>query len=65
MMQAAVKRCFDDLTVHSIVIDPLATNARAIRFYERLAFVRIERRFFGEDDCIVLRLARTAWVDAG
>lgn len=65
MMQAVVKRCFDDPSVHSIVIDPLATNARAIRFYERLGFVRIERRFFGEDDCVVLRLARTEWSDAG
>ena len=61
MMQAAFGRCFSDPAVHSIVIDPLATNTRAIRFYERLGFVQVERRFFGEDDCIVLRLERKSW----
>ncbi len=65
MMRSAIERCFDDPSVHSIVIDPLATNTRAIRFYERLGFVRVGRRFFGEDDCVVLRLDRTAWDGAG
>ncbi len=65
MMQSAVERCFDDASVHSIVIDPLASNTRAIRFYERLGFARVERRFFGEDDCVVLRLDRAVWAAAG
>ena len=65
MMRSAIERCFDDPSVHSIVIDPLADNTRAIRFYERQGFVRVERRFFGEDDCVVLRLDRAAWEGAG
>jgi aminoglycoside 6'-N-acetyltransferase len=40
------------------VIDPLASNVRAIRFYERLGFRAIERRMFGADDCLVMRLER-------
>ena len=58
MMQMALERCFSDPGVHSIVIDPLAANTRAIGFYERLGFRQVERRFFGEDDCVVLRLER-------
>ena len=58
MMRFAIARSFADPAVHSIVIDPLASNTRAIRFYERLGFERVERRFFGEDDCWVLRLAK-------
>jgi aminoglycoside 6'-N-acetyltransferase len=42
----------------AIVIDPLASNVRAIRFYERLGFKPVERRRFGEDDCLVMRLER-------
>jgi aminoglycoside 6'-N-acetyltransferase len=65
MMRAAIDRCFADPTVHSIVIDPLAANTRAIRFYERLGFVRVGRRFFGEDDCVVLKLQRATRKGAG
>ena len=64
MMQMAFERCFRDSAVHSIVIDPLTSNTRAIRFYERLGFVQVERRFFGEDDCVVLRLSRKDWQSA-
>lgn len=62
MMRLAAARCFADPAVTAIVIDPLASNARALRFYERLGFVVVERRLFhGEDDCIVMRLTRAAW----
>jgi len=44
--------------VTAILIDTLASNVRAIAFYARLGFVPVERRWFGADDCLVMRLAR-------
>jgi aminoglycoside 6'-N-acetyltransferase len=44
-----------------VLIDPLASNTRAHRFYERLGFEFVERRRFGADDCFVYRLPRAAW----
>ncbi len=37
---------------------PLAANVRAHRFYERLGFRFVERRRFGQDECLVYRLDR-------
>ena len=39
MMRLAHERCFADPTVTAIVIDPLASNTRAIAFYHRLGYV--------------------------
>jgi aminoglycoside 6'-N-acetyltransferase len=61
MMGLALDRCFAEPAVKSVLIDPLASNVRAHRFYERLGFVAVERRTFGSDDCIVYRLAREDW----
>lgn len=58
MMQLAHALCFADPSVTAIVIDPLATNTRAHAFYERLGYRAIGRRFFGDDDCLVMRLER-------
>lgn len=58
MMELALARCFADPEVTAVLIDPLASNLRAHRFYERLGFRFVERRFFGEDDCFVYRLER-------
>jgi aminoglycoside 6'-N-acetyltransferase len=58
MMRLALARCFADPSVHAVLIDPLASNIRAHRFYERLGFRRIDRRMFGSDDCFVYRLDR-------
>jgi len=58
IMQQAIDRCFADLRVRAILIDPLASNTRAIRFYERFGFRFVERRWFGADDCHVMRLDR-------
>jgi aminoglycoside 6'-N-acetyltransferase len=43
------------------VIDPLASNTRAIACYHRLGYVAVARRTFGDDDCLVLTLTRDAW----
>lgn len=61
MMTLTIADIFADPSVESIIIDPLASNDRAHRFYERLGFRFIERRTFGEDDCFVFSLDRTHW----
>lgn len=61
MMRLALARCFDDPTVQAVLVDPLAGNARAHRFYERLGFRFVEQRRFGLDDCFVYRLDRSRY----
>ena len=61
MMQLALDRCFSEASVGAVLTDPLASNSRACRFYERLGFRPIDRRTFGTDDCIVYRLDRHGW----
>lgn len=58
MMWLALERCFADPRVWSVLIDPLAANTRAQRFYERLGFRFVARRRFGADQCLVYRLSR-------
>jgi aminoglycoside 6'-N-acetyltransferase len=65
MMQLALARCFADPAVEAILIDPLASNTRARRFYLRLGFRFVEERWFGDDHCAVYRLDRAAWQAAG
>lgn len=61
MMTLAINACFADDRVTAIVIDPLASNADAHRFYRRLGFRPTEQRMFGPDDCLVHRLERADW----
>lgn len=58
MMRLALAHCFAPPAVTAVLIDPLAGNVRAHRFYERLGFRFVERRQFGLDDCFVYRLTR-------
>jgi aminoglycoside 6'-N-acetyltransferase len=58
MMQLALERCFADPAVRAVLVDPLASNTAAHRFYERLGFRFVERRRFGADHCLVYRLDR-------
>lgn len=60
MMRAALDRCFADPTVMAVLVDPLADNERAHRFYRRCGFRPVERRVFGDDDCLVHRIDRAA-----
>ncbi|NJL47940.1 MAG: acetyltransferase [Leptolyngbyaceae cyanobacterium SM2_5_2] len=62
MMQLALARCFADSSVTAVLVDPLVSNRRAHRFYERLGFKFLEHRRFGDDDCSVYQLNRTDWV---
>jgi aminoglycoside 6'-N-acetyltransferase len=61
IMGLVLARCFADLDVDAALLDPLVSNEAAHRFYERLGFVRVDRRMFGNDDCYVYRLDRADW----
>lgn len=63
IMQLVLAQCFADPAVTAVLIDPLASNTRAHRFYERLGFQFIEQRQFGDDNCFVYRLSRADWHD--
>lgn len=61
MMKLAIDRCFIDPKVKAIIIDPLATNDRAHRFYERIGFRFVEERYFDDQLCYIYRLERFDW----
>lgn len=61
MMRQAFERCFADPAVTAILIDPLQSNTKAIRFYKRLGFNFVENRRFGDDECCVMRFNRAEW----
>lgn len=61
MMSLAIDAAFAEDSVEAILIDPLASNERAHRFYRRLGFQFLERRSFDGDDCFVFRLDRRVW----
>lgn len=59
MMRQAVKICFSDPAVHTILVDPLASNTSSHRFYERCGFRFTAEQQFGDDLCHIYELART------
>ncbi|TGL35285.1 GNAT family N-acetyltransferase [Leptospira koniambonensis] len=61
IMKDVLERCFSKSSVHSILVDPLAKNSRAHKFYERFGFKFLENRRFGLDDCKVYHLIREDW----
>lgn len=61
MMTQAINAAFREADVEAILIDPLASNTNAHRFYRRLGFKFVEQRFFDEDDCFVFKLSRADW----
>lgn len=63
MMRLAFQMCFAEPAVTAIVIDPLASNVRAHKFYRRLGFKPVGRRRFGADDCLVHELTRQDWLE--
>ncbi len=58
MMKLAIARCFAVPGVTKILIDPLASNVKAHRFYERLGFIFVEERSFDGTPCFVYELPR-------
>jgi aminoglycoside 6'-N-acetyltransferase len=61
MMRLAFQRCFAVTAVTAVIIDPLASNTRAHKFYQRIGFAPLGRQMFGDDDCLVHQLSREAW----
>ena len=59
MMNLAIERCFSNTNVSAILIDPLVSNKRAIKFYKRLGFAFLEYRTFNNDKCYVMKLNRS------
>lgn len=62
IMRQAIERCFMANNVTGIIIDPLASNVRAHRFYQRLGFKPVGHRMFGEDNTLVHQLDRADYV---
>lgn len=58
IMRLTIDRCFDDTRVTAILLDPLESNTRAHRFYERLGFRFLRKQRFGRDDCFIYWLRR-------
>lgn len=61
MMRQALDWCFADPAVRAVIIDPLTSNTKAHRFYERLGFAFVEQRRFDADDCSIFELTRADW----
>jgi aminoglycoside 6'-N-acetyltransferase len=55
MMRQALDRCFDLHGATTVLIDPIASNVDAIRFYQRLGFTLVGERWFDTDLCAVHR----------
>ncbi len=58
MMELAIKRCFQESKVSSILVDPLESNTKAHNFYQKLGFVHVENRTFNETPCKIFELKR-------
>jgi aminoglycoside 6'-N-acetyltransferase len=58
IMQLALARCFTMANVAAVLIDPLANNTRVHQFYAHIGFRFVERRWFGQDECLVYQLLR-------
>lgn len=57
MMRLALALCWRE-GARAVLIDPMARNVRAIRFYRRMGFRAVGRRRFWDDDCLVMRIER-------
>ncbi len=62
IMRQALALCFAPPRVSAVLVDPLANNARALRFYEKTGFTLLDRRTFGDDDCFVYQITRARWL---
>ena len=56
------KYCFCHENLDAVLMDPLSTNTKVHRFYQRLGFQPIGVRQFGSDECLVHRLEREEWM---
>ena len=61
IMTLVLDDCFAQREVEAVILDPLASNIKAQRFYERLGFRNVGLRKFGPDECVIQRLERRDW----
>lgn len=64
MLVAAIGRCFADVSVTGILVDPLPGNIRAHRFYERHGFRFAGPAILDGERCFVYRLDREDFTPA-
>jgi aminoglycoside 6'-N-acetyltransferase len=55
--------CCGDPAVKAALVDPMADNVKAHRFYQKLGFQPQGERMFGPDKCLVHRLTREDYFD--
>lgn len=65
IMRQVLEHCFAAEQVTAILIDPLARNTKAQRFYQSLGFEFVEARAFDDDECFVYQLRRERWHSVG
>lgn len=61
MMKLAFNICFKNEKITAVVIDPLETNVKAHKFYERIGFKFVEKRKFDDSNCLIYQLTRLDW----
>lgn len=62
MMRIAFRMCFAEPAVTAVIIDPLASNTRAHKFYQRIGFRPTHQQTFNDEDvCLVHKLTRAGW----
>lgn len=52
------EKLFDEFNAKKIMIDPAASNARAIRCYEKVGFFKVREEYDGVESAIVMELKR-------
>ena len=62
MMTQALDLCFENPEIKEVIIDPLISNKKAIRFYTKLGFEPVEKKYFGDDFCLVMTMKRERWL---
>jgi aminoglycoside 6'-N-acetyltransferase len=61
MMMQALNLCFHHPNVHTVLVDPLRSNTRAHRFYERCGFQFVRDQDFDADACSIFQITRDVW----
>ncbi len=61
MMQEALQRCFQVPQVTAVIIDPLVSNKRAHRFYQRIGFTYVDDREIQGEWIAFHRMERHQW----
>ncbi|MCC2605554.1 GNAT family N-acetyltransferase [Planctobacterium marinum] len=64
MMQLAMALCFANPDVHALLVDPIANNIKAQRFYARLGFKFVESKKIQGESCYVLKIRRDQYEKA-